>query len=80
MRKYIKLRRLVEDADLDQRTLAAMAGLGESTLSKRLNGPAGQWRGYEIEGICKAVHIPRERIGELFFPDMTPDEHRMNND
>lgn len=70
MRKYIKLRRLVEDADLDQRTLASLAGLGESTLSKRLNGPAGQWRGYEIEGICRAVHIPRERIGELFFPDV----------
>lgn len=69
-KRYIQLRRLVEDADLDHKTLAALAGLGESTLSKRLNGPAGQWRGYEIEGICKAVHIPRERIGELFFPDV----------
>lgn len=70
MRKYIKLRRLVEDADLDQRTLANLAGLGESTLSKRLNGPADQWRGYEIMGICRAAGIPRERIGELFFPDL----------
>ena len=61
-KRYIQLRRLVEDADLDHKTLAAMAGLGESTLSKRLNGSAGPWRGYEIEGICKAGHIPRERL------------------
>lgn len=71
MRKYIQLRRLVEDADLDQKALAAQAGIGESTLSKRLNGPADQWRGYEIMGICKAAGIPRERIGELFFPDLS---------
>lgn len=69
-KRYIPLRRRIEDAELSQTELAALAHIGISTLSKRLGGPAGEWRGYEIERICKIVGIPKSQIGELFFPDL----------
>ncbi len=69
---YLKLRRLIEDAGLSNKELAAQAGMGESTLSKHLAAAesCGEWRWREIVAICKVVGIPQERIGELFFPEV----------
>ena len=67
---YLKLRRLAEDQGLEQQELAVQAGMGERTLSKRLNAPEdnGSWLPKEITAICKVLHIPQEKIGEYFFP------------
>ena len=45
---------------------------GESTLSKRLSRDEhnGTWNWEEIDGICRALHIPQEQIGAYFFPKM----------
>lgn len=71
-RPYLGLRRLIEDRDLDLKELANQAGIGVSTLSKRLCTPEveGEWRGKEIVAICRVVGIPKEKIGEYFFPAM----------
>ena len=51
---------------------AQLGGMGESTLSTRLNPKPEQknneWRHYEITAICRELHIPQEQIGEYFFP------------
>lgn len=76
MRKNKELRRRIEDADLTQRDLVALTGIGESTLSMRLNaesgekGEHGNWRKHEILEICRAAKIPRKDIGDLFFPEL----------
>mgnify|MGYP001614409842 len=40
------------------------------TLRKRFAAPesCGTWNWEEIDGICRALHIPQEQIGEYFFP------------
>ena len=54
------------------REFAKLVGMGESTLSTRLNPKPEQknneWRHYEITAICRELHIPQEQIGEYFFP------------
>lgn len=54
------------------RDVAKLVGMGESTLSTRLNPKPEQknneWRHYEITAICRELHIPQEQIGEYFFP------------
>lgn len=71
-KQFLKLRRLIEDQGLEQQELAAMAGISTRTLSKRLNAPEddGGWLFKEITAICKVVGIPREQIGEYFFPEV----------
>lgn len=67
---YIKLRRLMEDQEMEIQDVAELAGIGHSTLYGRLNTPESKvvWRGKEIVGICTVLHIPQEKIGEYFFP------------
>lgn len=69
---FLKLRRLIEDADFSQKELAARVDMGESTLNLRLGAPesAGAWRWYEIVAICQLLNIPQEKIGEYFFPEV----------
>ena len=56
----------------EHREFAKLVGMGESTLSTRLNPKPEQknneWRHYEITAICRELHIPQEQIGEYFFP------------
>lgn len=71
MRKpYLKLRRRIEDAGLDWKSLSSQTGVPYSTLKDHANTPetAGTWRWKEIILICKVVGIPQEQIGEYFFP------------
>ena len=69
---YLKLARLIEDEGFEHREFAKLVGMGESTLSTRLNPKPEQknneWRHYEITAICRELHIPQEQIGEYFFP------------
>lgn len=39
-------------------------------MRKRFAAPesCGTWNWEEIDGICRALHIPQEQIGEYFFP------------
>lgn len=64
--------RLIEDEGFEHREFAKLVGMGESTLSTRLNPKPEQknneWRHYEITAICRELHIPQEQIGEYFFP------------
>ncbi|MBS6136372.1 MAG: DUF739 family protein [Faecalibacterium prausnitzii] len=71
-KKYISLRRRIEDAGYSQQELAEKVGMGVSTLSKRMGNcvGSGEWRSSEITAICKVVGIPREQIGEYFFPEV----------
>ena len=64
---YLKLARLIEDEGFEHREFAKLVGMGESTLSTRLN-PKPERRHYEITAICRELHIPQEQIGEYFFP------------
>ena len=69
---YIQLRRRMEDADLQLKDLAAQTGIGYSTLSKKLCADSGDtWIGKEIIAICNVLHIPQEKIGYYFFPEIT---------
>lgn len=67
---FLKLWRLAEDQDITTDELAALAGVVPRTLRKRFAEPenCGTWRWEEIDGICRALHIPQEQIGEYFFP------------
>ena len=69
-KQFLKLRRLAEDQDITTDELAAKAGIVPRTLRKRFAEPenCGTWRWEEIDGICRALHIPQEQIGEYFFP------------
>lgn len=69
---YLKLRRLIEDEGMEQQELAVLAGICDRTLSKRLNAPedSGCWLPREITSICQVLHIPQEKIGEYFFPQI----------
>lgn len=72
---YIQLRRRMEDADLQLKDLAALTGIGYSTLSKKLCGDSGDaWIGKEILSICNVLHIPQEKIGYYFFPEVAKEE------
>lgn len=75
-RRYLKLRRLIEDEGLDLHDLARQTDMGYSTLSKRLCTPeaAGEWRWKEIVAICKVAGISQEKIGEYFFPAITKED------
>ena len=69
---HYQLARLIEDEGFEHREFAKLVGMGESTLSTRLNPKPEQknneWRHYEITAICRELHIPQEQIGEYFFP------------
>ena len=69
-KQFLKLRRLAEDQDITTDELAAKAGIVPRTLRKRFAAPesCGTWNWEEIDGICRALHIPQEQIGEHFFP------------
>ena len=62
---YLKLARLIEDEGFEHREFAKLVGMGESTLSTRLNPKPEQknneWRHYEITAICRELHIPQEQ-------------------
>lgn len=68
---YLKLARLIEDEGFEHREFAKLVGMGESTLSTRLNPKPEQknneWRHYEITAICRELHIPQEQIGEYEY-------------
>lgn len=68
-RPYLKLRRLVEDRDMELGELAARLGICSNTMTARLKGTQ-PWRSDEIVIICRALHIPQEKIGEYFFPEV----------
>lgn len=67
---YLKLRRRMEDEGLELRDVAAMTGIGYSTLSGRIcaQESQGKWLWREVVAICKVLGIPQEQIGEYFFP------------
>lgn len=67
---FLKLWRLAEDQDISSDELAALAGIVPRTLRKRFAAPenCGTWNWEEIDGLCRALHIPQEQIGEYFFP------------
>lgn len=69
-KQFLKLRRLAEDQDITTDEQAAKAGIVPRTLRKRFAAPesCGTWNWEEIDGICRALHIPQEQIGEYFFP------------
>lgn len=73
---YLKLRRRIEDEGLEQKQLAALAGIGYRTLNRRLNAPEskGEWDNKEIVAICRVVGISQEEIGEYFFPTIKKGE------
>ena len=66
---YLKLARLIEDEGFEHREFAKLVGMGESTLSTRLNPKPEQknneWRHYEITAICRELHIPQEQIAQF---------------
>lgn len=73
-RRYRPIIRLAEDQGIDtQEELAAMLGLHRTTLNSRLM-ERSEWTGNDIRKICQVLNIPRERIGELFFPDVPSEE------
>ena len=73
---FLKLRRLAEDQGVDNNVLAEQAGIVPRTLRKRLaaSESSGTWNWEEIVGICRALHIPQEQIGEYFFPKVEKGE------
>lgn len=73
---FLKLLRLAEDQGVETDELAAQAGIVPRTLRNRFTSPesGGTWRWEEINGICKALHIPQEQIGEYFFPKVEKGE------
>ena len=70
---YLKISRLAEDQDLNQGALAALIGVSSNTMTARLKGTQ-PWRSDEIVIICRALHIPQEKIGEYFFPAIAKEE------
>lgn len=61
---YLKISRLAEDQDLNQGALAALIGVSSNTMTARLKGTQ-PWRSDEIVIICRALHIPQEKIGSI---------------
>ena len=76
---YLKLARLIEDEGFEHREFAKLVGMGESTLSTRLNPKPEQknneWRHYEITAICRELHIPQEQIGSISSRRLKEHEH-----
>lgn len=68
-RPYLKLRRLVEDRDMELGELAARLGICSNTMTTRFNG-SFPWRSDEIAAACRVLQIPQEQIGEYFFPEV----------
>ena len=66
---YLKISRLAEDQDLNQGALAALIGVSPNTMTARLKGTQ-PWKSDEIVIICRTLHIPQEKIGEYFFPNI----------
>ena len=71
-RAFIKLRRLAEDEGYGVTELAEQTGIKERTLHNRLGNenPQKGWRSFEIAAVCRVLHIPQEKIGEYFFPEL----------
>ena len=70
---YLKLSRLAEDQDLNHAGLAALLGISTNTMTARFKGEY-PWTSREIVVICQSLHIPQERIGEYFFPQVSKGE------
>lgn len=66
---YLKLARLIEDEGFEHREFAKLVGMGESTLSTRLNPKPEQknneWRHYEITAIAGSCTSRRSRSGSI---------------
>ena len=49
--------------------VADACGIKVGTMSTRMQGRS-PWRADEVSRICELLDIPRERVGEYFFPDV----------
>lgn len=68
-RKFLKLKRRMEDFDVSMDQVADRAKVSKDTIRTRLSGQS-DWRGSEILTICRLVDIKPEEIGEYFFPEL----------
>lgn len=73
---YLKLRRLTEDEGFGTDDLAVQAGINPRTLRNRFKAAetSGTWFWKEIIAVCRVLHIPQEKIGEYFFPEVEKGE------
>mgnify|MGYP005608789587 CR=1 FL=1 len=63
---YSKLLGRMKECGITQEQLAKAIGKNETTLSAKLNNKS-QFKGEEMDAICKVLDIPNEEIGAYFF-------------
>lgn len=66
MYNYSKLLGRMKECGFTQEKLAKAIGKNEATLSAKLNNKS-QFKGEEMDAICKVLDIPNEEIGAYFF-------------
>ena len=65
---FLKLRVRMLERGLRQRDLARIAGCSSSTITQRLRGEQ-PWTAREMSAIDRALDIPREEYGAMFFDE-----------
>lgn len=63
---YSKLLGRMKECGITQEQLAAEIGMNKATLSAKLNNKF-QFKGDEMDAICKALDISNDEIGAYFF-------------
>lgn len=65
---FLRLRVRMLERGLRQRDLARIAGCSSSTITQRLRGEQ-PWTAREMSAIGRALDIPREEYGAIFFDE-----------
>jgi transcriptional regulator with XRE-family HTH domain len=63
---YSKLLGRMKERGITQERLAAEIGVNETTLNQKLNNKY-EFKGNEIDAICRVLDIPNDEIGAYFF-------------
>lgn len=70
---FWRLRARFRECGMFDEEVAQAAGITLPTFGRRMRGNA-PWLTSEIKAVCKIVDIPRNEIGEYFFPDMNEEQ------
>lgn len=63
---YSKLLGRMKERRITQEMLAAEIGVNDGTLNRKLNN-SNEFKGNEIDAICRVLDISNDEIGAYFF-------------
>ena len=70
---FWKLRMRFRECGMYDYEVSRESGISQPTFSRRMMG-AMPWTSDEIAALCRVLGIPRQQIGDYFFPDVEEED------